>query len=192
MEKARGNLCDIINSFKKINTFFNEKTIWQMIYYISISLNEIHSKNYIHNDLKTNNVLFFDNFKLKISDFGRAMKINNRLLLNNLNRLNIYYRPPEIINKNQIVTNKVDIWCLGIIFYYISSFTYPFFGKTDTIIQYCACHSEPLDLPKFYSDELSLFIFKLLNKKDFKRPDIAYIIKYLQDKVYFLFILIGG
>jgi len=71
----------------------------------------------IHRDLKLANI-FLHNNSIVIGDFGFA-KIGESQTVTKLGTP--YYMAPEILNvsNKSSYTNKVDIWSLGICFYYI-------------------------------------------------------------------------
>ena len=82
-----------------------------------------------------------------------------------------YYISPEQINDKD-PTNKVDIWALGVILYYMCSFQVPFDAKNSFSIPQKILTSEPPDLPEFISTELKFLVKDLLLKDPEKRPSI--------------------
>lgn len=75
-------------------------------------LNEIHSKFFIHRDLKPNNILFKDGI-LKIADFGLTRKITNENMTSTV--VTRWYRAPELLLGCKNYTTSIDIWSLGCI-----------------------------------------------------------------------------
>ncbi|KAH0788234.1 CMGC family protein kinase [Histomonas meleagridis] len=75
------------------------------------ALNSIHSINFVHLDIKPENILFTDStFKeVKLSDFGNARVYEQNKLNYCVTR---YYRPPEIVLGLEF-TNKSDVWSMG-------------------------------------------------------------------------------
>lgn len=78
--------------------------------YIEISDNRI-----IHRDLKPANILLKDN-KIKIADFGFAMKSSDSKKYSSYNVGSPIYMPPEALNDNKY-SFKSDIWALGVIYF---------------------------------------------------------------------------
>ncbi len=80
-----------------------------------MGLQYLHSQNIIHRDLKPENILLDENLDAKICDFGWSVKLGE-----NEKRMSVCgtyeYMSPEITNGNSH-DYKIDIWCLGILFY---------------------------------------------------------------------------
>ena len=130
------DLSSIIHERKKISE--NEvKVITKQIVNALIYLSSL-NKKIIHYDLKPQNILF-DNYEVKITDFGLAKMIENgnSIELTSQGTGTYFYLPPECfnINNNVIINQKVDIWSLGIIVYEMLFGIKPF-GKNITQIQY--------------------------------------------------------
>ncbi|VDL18950.1 unnamed protein product [Hymenolepis diminuta] len=78
-------------------------------------LEQIHSMNIVHLDLRENNILFTQSGHLVISDFDRAIDLSSTPTFDNLDfPLQSTYSAPEIQEKIHIST-KADIWSFGIV-----------------------------------------------------------------------------
>ena len=77
------------------------------------------SRKIIHYDLKPQNILFHKG-RIKITDFGLC-KITNqeRLELTSQGVGTYWYLPPEcfVTDQKPIITTKVDIWSIGVIYF---------------------------------------------------------------------------
>lgn len=77
-----------------------------------LGLEYIHSANFVHGDFKPQNVLVFDNGRLKIGDFGLATRAAP-------GQVNIHgtrrFMAPEIFH-HRPYTCAVDWWALGVTF----------------------------------------------------------------------------
>ncbi|KAA6398735.1 MAG: putative protein kinase [Streblomastix strix] len=88
-----------------------------------------HSSGLVHRDIKCDNILLHSppgsgRVHAKISDFGFAKKVD----LNNKQTYfagTIPFMSPEQFHENPIITQKVDIYALGITFYKLITHKYP-------------------------------------------------------------------
>lgn len=73
----------------------------------------IHSKDVLHRDLKSGNLLLNNKGILKICDFGLARYNyeSGRQLTSGVATL--WYRAPELIYGEKKYTNKIDVWSVG-------------------------------------------------------------------------------
>ena len=105
-------------------------------------LKEMKNKNIIHRNLKPSNILLslnklkINKICFKISDFG-LNKLNEG---SNINKMSLNGIPitmaPEILKREEnLISNKCDIWSLGIIIYYMLFKEYPYNGNEYQIIQ---------------------------------------------------------
>ncbi len=84
-------------------------------------LNYCHKKNIIHRDLKPDNILFTDDEKVKICDFGSSKSIKYELSKNKINSKSTpyvvtrYYRAPELCLGKINYGTKIDIFAAGCI-----------------------------------------------------------------------------
>ena len=93
----------------------------------------IHEKNFIHRDIKSENVLLKKIHNLtengginyKIADFGFARSIGNTGAKTHCGTEK--YMAPEILS-NSYYGIGVDIWALGVLFYFMLFAEYPFNG----------------------------------------------------------------
>ena len=118
------------------NQILDDTKIFNIIFQIAQGLKALHELGYYHRDLCPENILLRNlndkYIELAICDFGSAtnqiysnekiksMNNNNSiidLLFDLYSKTNLKYRAPEeiIINSNQPITEKVDIFALGII-----------------------------------------------------------------------------
>ncbi len=88
-----------------------------------------HNAYIIHRDIKPQNVLIFDDGRLKITDFGIAMALNsNELTQTNSVMGSVHYLSPEQANGNG-ATIKSDIYSLGILMFELLTGKLPFRGE---------------------------------------------------------------
>ncbi|KAJ6525968.1 kinase-like domain-containing protein [Mycena capillaripes] len=76
-------------------------------------LAHLHSLNFIHRDIKSNNVLVDAQGQLKITDFSFSAKLTAQNPKRTTMLGTPYWMAPEVV-KNQEYGAKVDVWALGI------------------------------------------------------------------------------
>ena len=65
----KGTLTELMNVYKKLDV----QTVRNIAGEIIVGLESLHSQQIIHTDLKADNVLFDEQFHVKICDFGDAI-----------------------------------------------------------------------------------------------------------------------
>ena len=109
MEYCLGSASDLLEVHKKP---LAEKEIATIMRDSLDGLAFIHSKNYIHRDIKAGNILLTDSGTVKLADFGSASFVSPA----NSFVGTPYWMSPEVIlamDEGQY-DSKVDIWSLGI------------------------------------------------------------------------------
>ncbi|XP_055909092.1 ribosomal protein S6 kinase alpha-5 [Eupeodes corollae] len=103
---------------------------------ISEAVRHIHSKNFIHGDLKPENVVYSDPQmrSIKLIDFGSASYNSRGLVWKDTPRYTLDYAPPEALRSSEIAiySKAFDIWSLGATLYTMVIGHAPFrHGKND-------------------------------------------------------------
>ena len=107
---------------------------FDLIIQICHAMKYIHTdKNLIHRDLKPENMLILGG-KIKICDFGIAkLKVNDKTTLSRIIG-SPSYMAPELLNEEDKVDNKIDIWAIGVIMHQMFSRGVHPFGEIKTKI----------------------------------------------------------
>jgi serine/threonine protein kinase/ActR/RegA family two-component response regulator len=111
---------------------FEHETILNWMTELFIGLFEIHDRNVMHRDIKSDNLLICKNSLLKIGDFGiaRATEYNKAITVVGT----FYYRAPEITHYKEYST-KIDIWSAGVVLYELIMKRVPFEGESKEIMR---------------------------------------------------------
>lgn len=111
-------------------------------------LNEIHRQGIVHHDIKLDNILLDlekKESKAVIADFQLATYLNDKNRIGYLRFIPKWIppefakihldpdRPEEVLNEEYIAatTDKMDVWCLGIVFYCLIAYELPFWVKIE-------------------------------------------------------------
>ena len=116
-------LIDLLNNENKCN--ISQERATNLIIQITKGIIYLHSKQICHRDIKLENILVMKNDKIKIIDFGFAVKCNKdsyqKLFCGTPS-----YMAPEILNKKKYIPYYSDIWSLGVLFYAMIYGKFPF------------------------------------------------------------------
>ena len=115
-------LFDVHNEVDKLGMIFEycqtdlPQLIKQWMFQLFSAIEYLHSRRYLHRDLKPQNIFIDENKNVKLGDFGlvRAVTIPIREYTTEI--ITLWYRPPEILLGDTRYDPSVDIWSLGAIF----------------------------------------------------------------------------
>lgn len=107
-----GDLTSILNKWPELQ--MNEQQITKMGVEVLKGLQFIHSRDLIHRDIKSDNVLLNMQGEVKIADFGFSARITQDRSKRNSVVGTPYWMAPELIDGANY-DNKVDVWSLGIL-----------------------------------------------------------------------------
>lgn len=123
----KGDLNNLINEHIEIKKLIDSKILDKIIYQTTCGIKDLHDQQIIHRDIKPSNILLFDDYNVKLADFGVS-----KFMLSNVNAYTQvgtpYYMSPEIIN-GYSYSYSADYWALGCVFYELLTLTKPFNGS---------------------------------------------------------------
>ena len=111
-------------------TYLSPHTIRSFMRQILQAVYYCHSRNIIHRDLKTANILVTDDNQLKLIDFGLSRIVQKRTHYTN-NVVTVNYRAPELLLGATTYTEAIDMWSIGCIFVELATLEYCFDTRTE-------------------------------------------------------------
>uniref|UniRef100_A0A183E9X3 non-specific serine/threonine protein kinase n=1 Tax=Gongylonema pulchrum TaxID=637853 RepID=A0A183E9X3_9BILA len=95
-----------------------------------------HSKNIVHRDIKSENVIFSKPGWIKLADFGFSCQVYPN------DKLSTFcgsppYAAPELFKGEEYAGLNVDVWALGVLLYFMLVGTTPFRGETINDLKQC-------------------------------------------------------
>jgi eukaryotic-like serine/threonine-protein kinase len=129
-----------------------------------------HSRGVLHRDLKPANVLFDDEGRAYLSDFGLAKVVGDQSDLTRSISLagTPHYIAPEVINNATQATTASDVYALGAMFYELLAGRVPFDGQNLAAVFKKVCEEEPAPLTGVPMD-LATIALKCLHKSPAQR-----------------------
>lgn len=123
----------------------NETFYKDIIRQILKGVEHMHSKNLIHRDLKTDNLLFDqESSTLKISDFGFCRKLTfDKKPYTDVGT--VCYKPPEILLGNLCYGSSFDVWSVGVIIIELLIGDIPFKGREISVFRDICKYLGPID-----------------------------------------------
>jgi cyclin-dependent kinase-like len=147
------NLLELLN----LNpTGLDPNLIRHIIYQICKGLKFIHKNNFIHRDVKLENILIDKNNNVKICDFGFTREYNTGGLYTEYVATR-WYRAPELLMSQSKYGVEVDFWGVGCIMGELIDGNPIFPGESDA--------------------EQLILIYKILGEKSFSETQIEYLKK---------------
>ena len=119
-----------MDDFRKKKKFIPIDKIRQISKQLLLGLDYCHKKNIVHRDLKPENVLFTQDERVKICDFGSS-KCIKKDTTSTPYIVSRYYRAPELILGKKDYDSKIDIFAAGCIIAELFTLTPLFPVKTE-------------------------------------------------------------
>jgi serine/threonine-protein kinase len=140
---------------------------------IGYALEDAHANGIIHCDIKPHNVLLTKTGKVKVTDFGIARAINSSTVIDKESILgSVHYLSPEQAAGDKI-TEKTDIYSLGIVLYEMLTHHLPFEGETAVAIALQHMQGD-IPRPTKYNPAISPMLEECLLTALQKDPDKRY------------------
>ena len=171
----KGNLYSLMPRDKKKK--LNQKIVVSIMKDIISAVYYLHSMEppIIHRDIKPENILLGDNLLAKITDFGWSNYIVDGIKRTTMCGTPIYLAP-EIIKEKEH-NGKVDIWCIGILLFELTTGTLPFKGNDLETLKKNIL-SLNISWPKEINNETKTLISKILKLEPNERISLEEIIQH--------------
>ena len=101
---AEISLSDIIKKRHRLS-----ENLPLIFYQILLALEFLHSRGIVHRDIKTNNILVYDDH-VKITDYGHCKHLTRMSKRNSQNIGTYHFRAPELLLKCEEYDYPIDIW----------------------------------------------------------------------------------
>lgn len=130
-----------------------------------------HAKNIVHRDIKPQNIIISTDGKVKVTDFGIARAVSENTIHSDVMG-SVHYASPEQA-RNGYVSNRSDIYSLGIVMYEMVTGRVPFDGDSTVAVAIQHLQDE-MDPPSKYAPTLPISLEKIIQKCTQKSPDRRY------------------
>ena len=186
-----GDLQEYINTLIDLNQFMDESILWKIFLQCVESVKFIHSKDIIHRNIRLENFYMTNNMEIKLGNFKYAtIKSESGKNENDFNNPEggTFYKSEETLN-NSIYNEKTDIYSLGVMFYYLCFFQFPY--EPIFIPDPSKENQGEMKLNPFpedtkknsdkYSDDIKNLINQMISKEE-SRPDLNNIYQKIKEK----------
>jgi serine/threonine protein kinase len=172
-----GNLTKLIEEYQFEQKFIPEELIFKYFSQLISVLKYMYEERIIHQDIKTNNILYMKSNVVKLGYFGIAKVISNdkNEIQDNLGSSggSVAYDSSEV-SQGDFYFFPTDVWNLGIIMYQLMSLELPFEGSNSNRINHLIIKEDYTVSPieGNYSEELKQIVYKMLETNQYDRIHI--------------------
>ncbi|KAF2979166.1 hypothetical protein EK904_003604 [Melospiza melodia maxima] len=164
-----GTLAEFIH--KRCNSLLDEDTILHFFVQILLALHHVHTKQILHRDLKTQNILL-DKHRMivKIGDFGISKILSSKSKAYTVVGTPCYISPE--LCEGKPYNQKSDIWALGCVLYELASLKRAFEAANLPALVLKIMSGTFAPISDRYSPDLRQLILSMLNLDPSKRPQL--------------------
>ncbi len=130
-----------------------------------------HANNIIHRDIKPQNIMISSDGKVKVTDFGIARAVSEQTIHSDVMG-SVHYASPEQ-TRNGYISNRSDIYSLGIVMYEMVTGRVPFDGESAVEVAIKHLQDE-MESPSTYAPDLPISLEKIILKCTQKSADRRY------------------
>jgi len=85
----------------------------------------LHDRNILHLDIKSDNLLVDEDYRVLITDFGASVQLESQEDVFSQVRGTPYWIAPEVLAENPRFNSKADVWSFGILVYELMNNLFP-------------------------------------------------------------------
>lgn len=149
----------------------NYKETLSIAIQVSRGIQAAHAKHIIHRDIKPQNIIISTDGKVKVTDFGIARAVSEHTIHSDVMG-SVHYASPEQA-RNGYVSNRSDIYSMGIVMYEMVTGRVPFDGDSTVAVAIQHLQDEMVP-PSTYAPNLPISLEKIIQKCTQKSPDRRY------------------
>ncbi|KAA6369146.1 MAG: putative AGC family protein kinase, partial [Streblomastix strix] len=196
----KGDLRKYINNMRNTGAAITDRKAFELIAHITSAVHQLLINNIIHGEIKPENVLAMKDYRVKLSDFGLARKIEEGrdylTAMGGTTYFSFYLKPQPLQNKvesnsGQYGTTKLmqtpaaDIWAIGVMMFELLAQRHPFFDAKEGNLPLLELArritvEKPAELSGHHSDCLRKLIRNMLTKDPSRRITSADILQILE------------
>jgi len=154
-----------------------EEVLRKVLRDVAEALVYAHSQDIVHLDIKPDNILFDEDMKPVLIDWGLASSVANGKKLKNFVG-SLQYCAPEILRGLAFDGKKADSWSFGVLLYVCASGLFPWPGKTNSQVRQNIMLAEFLWPPKSLSDGFKDLLKQLLKPNPEERLSMEEVLKH--------------
>ncbi|KAF9344806.1 hypothetical protein BGX26_003900, partial [Mortierella sp. AD094] len=133
--------------YHNCNNYFTELEARNIFQQVCEAIQYLHSKDIVHRDIKSENIMLTNDLKVKLIDFGLARHSNTPNVLSTYCGTPFYMAPETSLGDGENGYSKpVDVWALGVMLFRMLVGSYPF-GKVQDATSTAKVEAIPAETP---------------------------------------------
>ena len=163
-----GDLQDYIMTFMDLGQPIEENHLWKIFFQCLECIKYLHGKNIIHRNIRLENFYLTDDMDIKLGNFRYSTFKNNIDEDMNKPKDGMFYKNADTLNNN-IYNEYSDLYALGVVFYKLCFYEFPFDIIENKGKYQLKKNKEPISN---YSDGIKSFINALITNNNPKIDEL--------------------